>query len=471
MEQSEYSDPGRLSRGELESRLRSGEVETVITVFPDLYGRLVGKRISGRFFLDEVADGGMHVCDYLLACDMEMDPVPGYRFASWETGYGDIHCRPDWTTARLASWLERSAIVICDVFDEKTGELVEVAPRTVLQRQIARARSAGFVAMGGSELEFFVFRETYASASEKEYAGLRTFGHYIEDYHVLQGTKVEPLVGGIRRNLEASGIPVEFSKGEWGPGQHEINLRFCDVLEMSDRHVLYKHAAKEIAHACDLALSFMAKWSADQAGNSCHLHTSIWNAEGAPRNLFEGKKDGEPIPGTSVYPSKLFYHWLGGLCAHAYEVSLFFAPYVNSYKRFVSGTFAPTTIGWSYDNRTAGFRIVGHGQSLRPECRIPGADANPYLAFAAILAAGLDGIERELEPPPVFQGNLYEAASLPRVPGSLPEAIEAAESSALLKEAFGADVLEHYLHFARVEQRKFAETVTTWERARYFERA
>ncbi len=463
------ANPGRLSREELGERIQSGAIETVLTVFPDLYGRLVGKRITGRFFLEEVAKDGMHACDYLLACDMEMDPVPGYRFTSWDTGYGDFLCKPDWSTLRLASWLEASAIVLCDVFDETTAETISIAPREVLKRQVARAREAGFIPMGGSELEFFVLRETYESARAKHHEDLETFGAYIEDYHILQGTKVEPLVGAIRRHLEASGIPVEFSKGEWGPGQQEINLRYCDFLEMSDRHVLYKNAAKEIAHTQDLAITFMAKWSAAHAGSSCHMHMSLWNAPDAKRSLFEG--DGDPIPGTRARPSKLFRNWLGGLLEHARAVTLFLAPYVNSYKRFMPGTFAPTAIGWSYDNRTTGFRLVGHDQSLRVECRIPGADANPYLAFAALLAAGLDGIERKLEPPEIFVGNLYEAENVPQVPRTLAEAIEVAESSAMLRKALGEDVLEHYLHFARTEKRKFDEAVTTWELARFLERA
>ena len=457
-----------LSRAELQRLVESGEVETVLTVFPDMYGRLVGKRITGEFFLLETAEHGMHACDYLLACDMEMDPVPGYRFTSWDSGYGDFRCDPDWSTLRMASWLDRSAIVLCDVLDDTTGELVEIAPRAVLRRQRDRARALGFEALGASELEFFVLRETYASAREKSYEGLQTFGSYIEDYHILQGTKVEPLVGEIRRQLQSSGIPVEFSKGEWGPGQQEINLRYCDLLEMADRHVLYKHAAKEIAHAQGLALTFMAKWDQQHAGSSMHIHTSLWDTA-VEHSLFPG--DGEPFPGTSARPSALLRHWVAGLIEHARAATLFYAPYPNSYKRFVAGTFAPTAIGWSYDNRTAGFRVVGRGQSLRIECRIPGADANPYLAFAALLAAGLDGIERGLDPPPVLEGNLYQAGDLPQIPTTLGEAIEAARASSMMREAFGEAVMEHYLHFAETEKRKFDEAVTTWERARYLERA
>ena len=461
------SGQGRLTRAELERRIEAGDVETVLTVFPDLYGRLVGKRITGDFFLDTTADHGMHACDYLLACDMEMDPVPGYRFTSWETGYGDFRCEPDWSTARIAAWLDKTAIVICDVLDETRDVPVAIAPREVLRRQLARAGDRGYRVMGASELELFVLRETYESAGAKGYADLQTFGRYVEDYHILQGTKVEPLIGEIRRQLGASGVPVEFSKGEWGPGQQEINLRYCELLEMADRHVIYKHAAKEIAYAQDLAVTFMAKWHQQHAGNSMHVHTSLWDS-GGERNLFAG--DGEPLPGSRARPSPLFRHWIAGQLEHAREITLFLAPTVNSYKRFVAGTFAPTAVGWSYDNRTAGFRVVGHDESLRSECRIPGADANPYLAFAALLAAGLDGIERELEPPPFFEGNLYEAVELPQVPRTLGEALELARGSEMLRKAFGDEVMEHYLHFASVEKAKFDEAVTTWERARYLER-
>ena len=458
--------PGRLSQAELEEAIHAGEIETVVTVVPDLYGRLVGKRITGRFFLDETAEHGMHVCDYLLACDMEMDPTPGYAFTSWEKGYGDVLCKVDWSTLRRATWLEKSAIVVCDVFDEDTEEPVAVAPRNVLRKQMARARERGYVAMGASELEFFAFKETYESAHAKGYDKLATFGQYVEDYHILQGTKVESLNGAIRRHLDQSGVPVEFSKGEWGPGQQEINLRYCELVDMADRHVIYKNACKEIAAGLGLAITFMAKWDAQMAGNSMHVHTSLWDPK-VEKNLFGGD---QPLPGSKLRSAKVFRHWLAGLLAHAREIALFLAPTVNSYKRFVEGTFAPTAIGWAVDNRTAGFRVVGHGSSLRSECRIPGADANPYLAFAALIAAGLDGIEREMELAPMFEGNLYAAEGLPQVPRTLGEAIGEAERSAFLRKAFGDDVLEHYLHFARVEKKKFDSAVTTWERARYFER-
>jgi glutamine synthetase len=459
---------GMLTVEDLRDFVARGEIDTVLTVFPDLYGRLVGKRIVGRYFCDEVLAHGMHACDYLLACDMEMDPVPGYRFASWEKGYGDVRCVPDPTTLRRAAWLERTALVLCDVFEAEGDARVAVAPRSILRRQVERAAAAGVRVMTASELEFFVLRDSYAAAERKHFDDLELFGWYPEDYHTFQGRRVEPVVGAIRRHLEASGVPVEFSKGEWAPGQHEINLRYADALEMADRHVVYKQAAKEIADQQGLALTFMAKLDERYAGSSMHVHSSLWSLDGT-RPLFPG--DGEPIPGSRARPSDQFRWWLGGLMTHARASTLLFAPYPSSYKRYQAGTFAPTGIAWSHDNRTAGFRVIGHGPSLRVECRIPGADANPYLTFAATVAAGLDGLARRLEPPPMFRGDVYQATDLPSVPRNLPEAIAEFERSALFRDAFGPDTVDHLVHFARTEQRKFEAVVTSWERRRYLERA
>jgi glutamine synthetase len=457
---------GMLGLPELGRAVEKGEIDTVVTAFPDLYGRLVGKRVTGAFFLEEVARHGTHACDYLLACDMEMDPTPGYAFASWETGYGDVHCVPDLATLRRAAWQPRTAIVLCDVERGEPPQSVEVAPRTVLRRQLERLRGRGIAAKMGSELEFFLFRGDYREARAAAHRGLEAAGGYVEDYHVLSGTFQEDVIRAIRTGADESGIPVEFSKGEWGPGQHEINLRYAEALEMADRHVVYKLAAKEVAHAHGHSLTFMAKWEAALAGSSLHLHASLWDGRDEP--LFPG---GEPLAGTRLRASAVFRHFLGGLLAHARELSWFFAPTVNSYKRYRPGTFAPTGIAWSVDNRTAGFRIVGSGPSLRVECRIPGADANPYLAYAALLAAGLDGIERRLEPGPAFAGDVYAAAGLPRVPASLGEAIAELERSSFARKAFGEEVIEHLLHFARSEQGYFEAAVTDWEKRRYFERA
>jgi len=456
---------GMLDSETLKQLVADGQIETVLTVFPDMYGRLMGKRITGNYFVNDVLDQAIHACDYLLACDMEMDPVPGYAFTSWEKGYGDFRLAPDLKTLRLASWLDKTAIVLCDVYNEEKDELVEIAPRSILRKQIERAASKGCVAMGGSELELYVFKDSYAEAARKKYIDLEPIGNYIEDYHILQGTKEEFVIGAIRHHLDRSGVPVEFSKGEWGPGQQEINLRYAEFLEMADRHAIYKHAAKEIALQQNCAVTFMAKWDERYAGSGLHVHVSLWDANGK-NALFPGKESFGP-----VQASPLFRWFLGGWMAHIREIYPFYAPYPSSYKRYRAGSFAPTAIAWSYDNRTAGFRIVGHGSSLRIECRAPGADANPYLAFAAALAAGLDGIEKRIEPPPMFSGDVYASRDLPQVPHSLNEAIHELEKSRWAAETFGDAVIEHYLHFFRTEQRKFDEVVTSWERARYIERA
>jgi glutamine synthetase len=456
--------PGRLDLEALEREASAGRIHTVITALPDLFGRLVGKRITTHFFLEEIARGGMHVCDYLLACDMEMDPTPGYAFTSWNTGYGDLHAVPDLGTLRRAAWLEGTAIVLCDAFTE-AGAPVEVSPRRILQRQLARLAERGLTAKTASELEFFLLRDDYAEAHAKGYRNLTPSQRYVEDYHVLSGTFAEDVVGSIRHGVDASGIPVEFSKGEWGPGQHEINLRYAEALEMADRHVLYKLAAKEIAARHGHALTFMAKFDESLAGSSMHVHASLWGEDG--KAAFAGDR---ALEGTPVTGSDVFRHFLGGLLAHAREIVLLLAPTPNSYKRFRPGTFAPTGIAWSYDNRTAGFRVVGEGATLRVECRIPGADANPYLAYAALLAAGLDGIEHATDPGPAFEGDVYAAGALPHVPTTLPEAAAAFEASDFARRAFGDDVVGHLLHFARTEQRELDRRVSDVERARYFER-
>ena len=457
--------PGRIDIDALKRLVNDGEIETVIAAFPDMYGRLVGKRFNAEFFLEEVVSHGSHACDYLLACDMDMDPVPGYAFTSWAKGYGDFRPQPDFGTMRVASWLSKTALVICDVLQDRADELVPLAPRSILRRQVERAAASGFTAMGASELELYVFKDSYETVAQKKFVGLEPIGAIIEDYHILQGTKEEFLIGAIRSHLERSGVPVESSKGEWGPGQQEIGLRYAELVEMADRHSIYKQAAKEIAWASGHAITFMAKWDERYAGSSCHIHMSLWDAK-RKKTLF----DGDEHLG-SIRCSPIFRWFLGGWMAHIRELFPFYAPYPASYKRYVPGSFAPTGIAWSYDNRTAGFRIVGHGPSLRIECRAAGADANVYLAFAAALAAGLDGIANKTEPPPAFEGDVYQARDLPQVPHSLNESIAALDASAWARETLGADVVEHYLHFFRTEQRKFDSVVTDWERRRYFEQA
>ncbi|HVE71315.1 MAG TPA: glutamine synthetase family protein [Thermoanaerobaculia bacterium] len=453
---------GKIDLQELKRLVSNDEIDTVLVVFPDMYGRLVGKRIVARFFLEQ---SEIHACDYLLACDIDMDPVPGYQFTSWAKGYGDFRPVPDMNTLRVASWLDRTALVLCDVYEEESDDLVPYSPRGILRKQLARAAERGYTAMGASELELYVFKDSYEDIAKKGFINAEPIGRLIEDYHIFQGTKEEHVIGAIRRHLERSGVPVESSKGEWGPGQQEIGLRYSDLLEMSDRHTIYKHAAKEIAWQLGHAITFMAKWDERYAGSSCHIHMSLWDKKGE-KPLFKGDDSLGPIK-----CSPLFRWFLGGWMAHIRELFPFYAPYPSSYKRYVPGSFAPTGIAWSYDNRTAGFRIVGHGSSLRIECRTAGADANPYLAFAATLAAGLDGIEKQIEPPPSFDGDVYGALELPQVPHFLREAIDALDGSAFAREAFGADVIEHYLHFFRTEQRKFDAVITDWERKRYFEQA
>jgi glutamine synthetase len=450
----------------LKQMVDTEQIETVLAVFPDMYGRLLGKRITGNFFVSDVLEHAIHVCNYLLACDMEMDPVPGYEYTSWASGYGDIRLIPDLKTLRLATWVDKTAIVLCDAYNEEKDVMEDVAPRTILRKQVEEATAQGYVVMGGSELELYLFKDSFKEAAGKKYVDLEPIGDYIEDYHILQGSKEEFVIGAIRHHMDRSGIPVEFSKGEWGPGQQEINLCYTDFLEMADRHTLYKHAAKEIAWQRECSLTFMAKWDERYAGSSMHLHASLWDETGT-KALFPG----DEALGGPIHASPLFRWFLGGWMAHIREMYAWYAPYPTSYKRYVAASFAPTAIAWGYDNRTVGFRIVGHGSSLRIECRAPGADANPYLAFAATLAAGLDGIKKKIEPPPMFTGDAYAARELPQVPQSLNEAISELEQSQWVREVFGEDVIGHYLHFSRTEQERFDRVVTSWERARYFERA
>jgi glutamine synthetase len=454
---------GMLSLEGLQQAVERGEIETVVTAFTDLYGRLLGKRIPAEFFLEQVAQDGMHACDYLLTVDMEMEPIPGYKYANWELGYGDFHCVPDLRTLRIASWLDKSALVLCDVHDDKAHAPVSVAPRSILNKQLEQAAAMGFTAFGASELEYFIFDEPYRSARAKGWINLKYFGEYLEDYHILQGTREEVLNAAARKHLAASGIPVESSKGEWGPGQHELNIRYADILTMADHHTIYKQVFKDLADQLGLAVSFMAKVDDRFAGSSSHLHLSLWDTEGKT-NLFAGE-----TPIGSVTGSDTFRWFLGGWIAHAPEMMAFYAPTINSYKRYQSGSWAPTALAWSSDNRTAGFRVVGSGKGQRIECRIPGADINPYLAFAASLASGLDGIKNKIEPPPMFAGDVYSSKKLPRVPRSLRDSIDRLADSTFAVEVFGSEVVEHYLHFFQTEQDAFDKAVTNWERARYFE--
>ena len=453
---------GLISVDQLREMVGTDDIDTVVVAFTDHYGRLHGKRYDAEYFLDSTLSHGSHGCDYLLTVDMEMEPVPGYSYANWEAGYGDFHLVPDLATLRVADWLPGTAIVLCDVEDEPTGELVPVAPRSILRRQLARAAELGYTAQAASELEYFIYEDSYRSAAHGGYSNLQPIGWYIEDYHLLQGTREEPYNGAIRRHLKHSGIPVETSKGEWGRGQHEMNIRYAEALEMADRHVLMKQCMKEVADEMGLAVTFMAKPDAAEAGSSCHVHLSLWRGE---ENVFPGDISLPPL-----LVSDEFRWFLGGWMDKISELIPFFAPTINSYKRFQDGSWAPTRIAWSHDNRTAGFRIVGRGPSLRIECRVPGADVNPYLAYAAILAAGLDGIANEIEPPDIFTGDVYAAAELPAVPRTLRDGLELFAESGFARDAFGADVHQHYCRFFEVEVAAYDNAVTDWERQRYFER-
>lgn len=449
-----------VTRAELESKIGSGEIDTVVMAFVDHHGRLTGKRATGRFFLEQVAESGTENCNYLIACDIDNNPVPGYRFASYELGYGDMLARADWDTIRILPWVPRTALVICDLFDVDSGAPIEVSPRQILRRQVERAESLGYTPMVGSEIEFFVFRDSYEEAFAKGYRNLQNHSPWMQDYHVLQTTFDEYLIGEMRRGLEAAGVPVEFSKGEAGRGQHEINLDYAPAVEMADRNHVYKNAAKEIAALHGRSVTFMAKYAFDDTGSSCHIHSSLW------RNGSSVMHDHHGLHGMS----DTFRWYLGGLIAAAREFSLLWAPTINSYKRFQPGSWAPTGIGWGVDNRTLGFRKVGHGNATRVECRIPGADANSYLAFAGTIAAGLHGIENRIEPPPAYTGNGYTAEDIPRVPWNIAEAISLWEQSALARAAFGDDVHHHILTAAQAEWQAFNQTVTDWEMRRYFER-
>jgi glutamine synthetase len=453
---------GTLTLDQLRERVNRGDVDTVIVGFTDHYGRLMGKRYAADMFLEDTAAHGTHGCNYLLTTDMEMEPVPGYQFASWEQGYGDFHLVPDLSTLVIASWLQKTALVLCDVTQRsKTGH-VPVAPRSVLRRQIDAAHQLGFTAVAASELEYYVFQDSYRSAAQLDYRGLQPAGWYLEDYNILQGTRTETFTAAVRRHLNASGVPVESSKGEWGLGQHELNVRYAEALKMADRHVVFKQCLKEVAEQTGISVTFMAKFAHDRAGSSCHVHLSLWQ-DG--RNVFAGDSQLGP-----VQCSDYFRWFLGGWIAHTPDVMVFYAPTINSYKRFVDASWAPTRLAWSYDNRTAGFRVVGEGQSLRIECRLPGADCNPYLAFAASIASGLQGIRNRIEPPECFTGDVYAARHLPRVAYTLKDATDAFAASAFARQAFGDEVIEHYTHFFRSEESAFRGSVTDWERRRYFER-
>jgi len=453
--------PANLTFDALKKAVKSGEIDTVIACICDMQGRLQGKRFHAQHFLDS-AHEETHCCNYLLATDMEMITVPGYAASSWSRGYGDYVMKPDMATLRRIPWAPGTALVMCDVLDHHTHELVPHAPRTVLRRQIERAKAMGFDVMMATELEFFLFEESYPALFDAGYPLPTPMARYNVDYSLMGTARDEKVMRDIRNHLYGAGIPVECSKGEAEAGQEEINAKYSDALDTADMHALIKMGVKEIAQSHGASATFMAKYDHAKAGSSSHIHQSLWR-DGA--NVFFD-------PSAEHGMSKLMRHYLAGQLAFSRELTYFLAPYINSYKRFCVGMFAPTKAVWSLDNRTAGYRISGEGtKGVRVECRIGGADLNPYLACAALLAAGLEGIEQMLDPGAPVSGDLYQAEAAPTVPKSLGEAGEALKDSEFLNRIFGEDVVAHYYRAARWEVEENLRVVTDWERARGFERA
>ncbi|MBI4923582.1 MAG: glutamine synthetase [Devosia nanyangense] len=453
--------PASYTLAQLKADVASGAIDTVLVAFPDMQGRLIGKRFQAEFFLEGAIDE-THGCDYLLANDMDMEPVPGYEAANWAKGYGDFVMKPDLGTLMKTTWLEGTALILADLVDHHHHEPIPHSPRAMLKAQLKRLEKLGLTANFASELEFYLFNETFRSAYDKGYRNMETAGYYIEDYHIFQTTKEEGVMRQLRKHLTASGIPVENSKGEWGPGQEEINVKYADALTMADRHVVLKNATKEIAHLQGQAVTFMAKWDFGLAGSSSHIHMSL--AKGG-KNVFIDPKD-------SLGMSPMMKNFMAGLLTYAGDITYFLAPYINSYKRFQVGTFAPTKAIWSRDNRTAGFRLCGENtKGVRVECRIGGADLNPYLAYAALLAAGLQGIDDRLELEPAFSGDAYSGKKLREVHKTLRDATSAMKRSKMLIAAFGQPVIDHYVHTADWEQFEYDRRVTDWELKRGFERS
>ena len=449
--------PGRLTYQELLPQIRSGEIDTVILAITDMQGRLQGKRLDASFFADDIGEEAIDGCSYLLASDVDMRTVEGFALTSWERGYGDLAFKADFTTIRHVPWHEKTVIIFADV-ETMTGEPVAPSPRQVLQEQVAQLAAHGWHGMTGTELEFIVFEDTYEEAWRSGYRDMTPVNLYNVDYS-LQGTsRIEPLLGRIRRSMRGAGMVVESVKGECNFGQHEVAFKYNTLVDKCDEHGLFKLGAKEIAAQEGYSLTFMAKYDSRE-GNSCHIHLSLRDEHAKP--VFAG----DEAHGFS----KVFEHFLAGQLAYSRELSLFLAPNINSYKRFVAGSFAPTALLWGLDNRTCAFRVVGHGPSIRLECRTPGGDVNQYLAVAALVAAGLRGVEESLPLAPAFKGNAY-AADAPRVPTSLKEALSLFDQSVVARDAFGEEVVDHYVHAAQIEVDTFDAAITDWERYRGFER-
>jgi len=449
--------PGRLSRDDLLSLIDTGEIDTVVTAVTDMQGRLQGKRVDAQFFADDLKSGVVEGCSYLLASDVDMRTVDGFALTSWERGYGDLAFKADFSTIRMVPWFDKTVIVFCDV-ETTDGVPVSPSPRQVLQRQVDRLAERGWHGLTGTELEFIVFNTSYEEAWNAGYRNMVPANQYNIDYS-LQGTsRIEPLLGRIRRSMRGAGMVVESVKGECNFGQHEVAFKYSTLIDKCDEHGLYKLGAKEIAAQEGQSLTFMAKYD-EREGNSCHIHLSLRDQEDRP--VFAGDR----AHGMSL----LFEQFLAGQLKYGREMSLLLAPNINSYKRFVEGSFAPTALLWGIDNRTCAFRVVGHGPAIRFECRIPGGDVNQYMAIAALVAAGLRGVDEELELAPAFVGNAY-VADAPRVPTTLREAMELFDQSQVARDAFGDEVVDHYVQAARVEVNTFNAAITDWERYRGFER-
>jgi glutamine synthetase len=448
-----------LTLEKLKALVADGTIDTVVVAMTDMQGRLTGKRIHGQYFLDEVVKHGTEGCNYLLAVDVDMNTVAGYEMSSWERGYSDFALIPDLNTLRLISWQPGAALILADVAWLDHTDVV-ASPRQILRKQIAELEKAGMVPMCGTELEFVVFKDSYEEAWNKGYKDLTPVNQYNVDYSILGGSRIEPLLRDIRMGMSTAGMTVESVKGECNFGQHEIAFKYSDALSNCDNHVIYKNGAKEIADQQGYALTFMAKPN-EKEGNSSHIHLSFRGLKGELVMVDEADKEHGM--------SELGRQFIAGQIAHLRELSILFAPNINSYKRYVPGSFAPTAIRWGRDNRTCALRLVGHGAGLRLENRVPGGDVNPYLAVAGIIAAGLDGIKNKMKLEPAFTGNAYDSDSS-RVPSSMPEALELWEKSDWVKQTFGAEVQAHYANMARVEIAAYGKAVTDWELFRNFER-
>lgn len=452
---------GNMTFDALKEAVARGEIDTVLVAAIDMQGRLMGKRFHASFFIN----GGWeetHCCNYLLAVDMEMSTVQGYKSSNWQTGYGDYVMKPDMSTLRPMPWLPGTALVLCDLLDHHHNP-VPHSPRQILKRQVERARAMGFEPMMATELEFYLFENSYEQLRDSNFSGLRAVSAYNEDYHIFQTTKEEDVMRAVRNGLYGAGIPIENSKGEADSGQEEVNYRYSDAMDTADNHTIIKHGIKEIAWTKGKSVTFMAKYDHRKAGSSSHCHQSLWTKDGKP--AFFDAKDAHGM-------SDLMKHYIAGQLAYAREMTVFLAPYVNSYKRFTIGMFAPTKAVWSADNRTAGFRVCGeHTKAIRVECRIPGSDVNPYLTCAALLAAGLKGIEEKLELEPEMKGDMYSAGGVREIPHNLREAADLLNGSKMYREAFGDDVIDHYHHNAQWEISETDRVVTDFEIQRLLERA